>query len=385
MSARPAGRRAVRVALVAAAALGAAVMPASSATLANLPGWADAPMAASLSAFRRNCPTLAVRAPAYAPVCAAQAALPDTVDDPAARAFFETWFRPVRVGAEGSGFLTGYFEPEIAAARVRSEAFPVPVYRRPADLVEIDPGGAPAGFPADLTFARRTKAGLVPYPDRAAINAGALDGRGLELAFLADPVDAFFMQVQGSARLRFRDGGTLRVNYAGKTGHPYTAIGRIVVEEGHIPREELDYKRLRDWLKAHPAAAARIMDRNRSYIFFAPVDGLDANDGPLGAAGFPLIPEVSLAVDPDHNAFGTPIWIDARLPASDTADAPFRRLMIGEDRGSAIIGAARGDVFFGSGDAAGERAGRIRHGATFYRLVPVSDQAPAGAGGSDER
>ncbi|MGX1098057.1 murein transglycosylase A [Amorphus sp. MBR-141] len=385
MAARHAARRAVRAAIVAAMAMGAAPMPASAVTLANLPGWSDAPMAASFAAFRRNCATLIVEAPAFGPACQAQSALPDTVDDPAARAFFETWFRPVRVGDAGSGFLTGYFEPEIAASRVRSPDFQVPVYRRPADLVDVDPSTVPAGFPAGLSFARRTAAGLVPYPDRAAINAGALAGRGLELAFLADPVDAFFMQVQGSARLRFADGSTLRVNYAGKTGHPYTAIGRIVIDEGHIPREALDYARLRAWLKAHPADAARIMERNRSYIFFAPVEGLREDDGPLGAAGFPLIAEVSLAVDPAHNPFGTPIWIDARLPASEAADAPFRRLMVAEDRGSAILGAARGDVFFGSGEAAGARAGRIRHGATFYRLVPVSGGAPAAAGGSDER
>jgi membrane-bound lytic murein transglycosylase A len=377
MAARTFLLRAARAALVAAGAIGAATMPVSSATFASLPGWNGAPMAASFAAFRRNCPGLGARAPAFLPACRAQAALPDMVDDRAARAFFEAWFRPVRIGGEGDGFLTGYFEPEIAASRIRTAQFQVPVYRRPDDLVAIEASAAPKGFPADLTFARRTAAGLVPYPDRAAINAGALAGRGLELAYLADPVDAFFMQVQGSARLRFPDGDTLRVSYAGKTGHPYTAIGRIVVAEGHVPREDLDYARLRAWLKAHPVDAARIMERNRSYIFFEPVEGLGEDDGPVGAAGFPLIPEVSLAVDLTHHAFGMPFWIDARLPTSDVGEAPFRRLMIAEDRGSAIVGEARGDVFFGSGEAAGARAGRIRHGATFYRLVPRSAAAPA--------
>jgi len=376
MAARTFLLRAATAVLAAAGAIGAATMPVSSATFSDLPGWAEATLADSFAAFRRNCPKLARKAPAFAAACRAQAALPGAVDEPAARAFFEAWFRPVRIGADGSGFLTGYFEPEIAASRTRTARFTVPVHRRPDDLVAVDPADPPAGVPAGLSFARRSEAGLAAYPDRAAITAGALAGQGLELAWLADPVDAFFMHVQGSARLRFRDGGTLRVGFAGKSGHPYTAIGRIVVEEGHIPREELDYARLRAWLKAHPAEAARIMAHNRSYIFFAPVEGLDEADGPVGAAGFPLLPEVSLAIDRAHHAFGMPFWIDARLPATDTAAAPFRRLMIAEDRGSAVVGEARGDVFFGSGEAAGARAGRIRHAATFYRLVPRAAPAP---------
>lgn len=367
--------------LIAASALGAVAMPVSSATFTDLPGWADAPLAEPLAAFRRNCARLVSKAPDFRPACHALSSLPEAPDEVTARAFFEAWFRPVRIGGNDSGFLTGYFEPEIAASRTRTAAFAVPVYRRPDDLVAVDPSTAPADLPAELSFARRTDAGLAAFPDRAAINAGALAGQGLELAYLADPVDAFFMHVQGSARLRYRDGTTLRVSYAGKSGHFYTAIGRIVVEEGHIPRDDLDYARLRAWLKAHPVDAARIMERNRSYIFFEPVEGLGEDDGPVGAAGVPLLPEVSLAVDLNHHAFGMPFWIDARLPTSDVTEAPFRRLMIAEDRGSAIIGEARGDVFFGSGEAAGARAGRIRHGATFHRLVPRSEAVrfPAGA------
>ncbi|MDQ0313720.1 murein transglycosylase A [Amorphus orientalis] len=336
-----------------------------------LAGWTDAPLAASLATFRRHCPEIGERHPEYAPVCNAQRALPADVDDHVARTFFEIWFRPEIVAGPGKGFVTGYFEPEMEAAREPSAEFSVPLHRRPDDLVGVNDGNRPAGFPDNLEFARSTETGLEPYPDRAVIRDGALSDRGLELAWLADPVDAFFLHVQGSGRLRFADGSTMRVSYAGKTGHPYVPIGRIVVERGHIAREDLDYPRLRDWLKAHPDEAREIMGMNPSYIFFAPVEGLAETDGPVGAAGKSLVPEVSLAVDLAHHGFGEPLWIDARLPADPgTGGQPFRRLMIAEDRGSAIVGEARGDIFFGSGAAAGERAGRIKHSATVYRLVP---------------
>ncbi|MEW5424544.1 murein transglycosylase A [Amorphus sp. 3PC139-8] len=343
------------------------------ATFAALAGWSDASVGAAFAAFRRHCPNIGQTFPVYEPACRAVRALPDEVDDDVARTFLEIWFRPVPIGGPEAGFVTGYFEPELAASRTEEPGFSVPVYRRPDDLVAIDADARNDDRLAGLSFARQTEAGLEPYPDRAAISAGALAGRGLELAWLADPVDAFFMQVQGSGRLRFRDGTTLRVSYAGKTGHPYTAIGRIVVARGHLSADALDYQSLRDWLKGHPDEARKIMDLNRSYIFFAPVDGLDEADGPVGAAGLPLIPEVSLAVDLDHHGFGELIWLDAALPASDTGEAvPFRRLMVAEDRGSAIVGPARGDIFFGSGPEAGDRAGRIKHRATLYRLEPRS-------------
>lgn len=337
----------------------------------DLAGWGRAPFAASLQAFRRHCPKLAERVPDYAAVCNAQAALPSDVDDDVARTFFEIWFRVEAVGSPGEGFVTGYFEPELQAARAPSPEFSVPVYRRPDDLVAVDPAARPDGLPDDLTFARRTEDGLVPFPDRPAIQAGALAGKGLELAWLADPVDAYFMHIQGSGRLRFRDGSTLRVSYAGKSGHPYTSIGRIVIDRGHIPADQLDYQSLRDWLKANPDEAREIMAENRSYIFFAPVDGLSEEDGPLGAAGVPLVPEVSLAVDLDYHSFGMPIWLDAELPLGEGGKMErFQHLMIAEDRGSAIVGRARGDIFLGFGAAAGDRAGRLKHAATVYRLVP---------------
>lgn len=381
------GRRFARVALAAAGVAGLFVhgdwamadAGAPAATFSTLAGWSDASVASAFSTFRRHCPAIGEKQAIYEPVCRAARSLPREVDDDVARTFLETWFRPVPVGAALSGFVTGYFEPELPAARTQQPGYDVPVYRRPDDLVAIDAADQADASLSGLSFARQTEEGLEPYPDRAAISAGALEGRGLELAWLADPVDAYFMQVQGSGRLRFRDGSTLRVSYAGKTGHPYTAIGRIVVERGYISQDDLDYQSLRDWLKAHPEEGREIMDLNRSYIFFAPVDGLSEADGPVGAAGMPLVPEVSLAVDLDHHSFGEMIWLDASLPAAES-DEPvrFRRLMVAEDRGSAIVGEARGDIFFGSGEAAGARAGRIKHRATFYRLVPKSTDSKAG-------
>lgn len=320
----------------------------------DLPGWREDDPAGALSAFRHGCArgtSTGLRA-----ACAAAAR-----HDGAPRAFFETHFRPYRVDPGGGrrGFLTGYFEPEIAGARRPGAAFSAPLYRRPADL------GA-----------------RVPYPTRAEIEAGALAGRGLELVYLADRIEAFFVHVQGSARVRLDDGAVMRVGFDGKNGHPYVAIGRVLIEAGEIAPEEMTAARLRAWLKANPERADAVMRRNPSFIFFREIRGHDASLGPLGAQGVGLTPLRSLAVDRAFHAYGTPVWITAELPGEDGAPTAFRRLMIAQDTGSAITGAARGDIFFGSGAAAGELAGRIRHAGDFHVLLPRGAPLPAWAGGA---
>ena len=291
----------------------------------------------------------------------------------AARLFFEQNFRPARIDAEG--FVTGYYEPELAASPVRTAEFSVPLYRRPPDLVDVDDGNRPTGWDRQIRFAQRTETGIAPYFDRAAIDGGALAGQGLELAWLADPVDAYFVHIQGSARLRLADGDLKRVAFDGKSGHPYTSIGRLAVECGYLSARAADKAGLEAWLRKNPEAGRELMHQNRSYIFFRETPDVAPEEGPIGAAGVPLTAGRSLAVDRTLMTFHTPVWVDAPgVPAPErpagAAASRFRRLMIAQDTGSAIVGPARGDLFFGSGDKAGERAGRVRHAATMTLLLP---------------
>ncbi|TIO55489.1 MAG: transglycosylase, partial [Mesorhizobium sp.] len=211
--------------------------------------------------------------------------------------------------------------------------------------------------------------GPVEYFDRGAIERGALSGRNLEIAWLADKVDAFFIHVQGAARLKMADGRLCRVTYAAKSGQRFTGPGRILSETGEIPLEKVTMQSIRAWFKAHPERVDEILWQNRSYIFFreAPVD--DPELGPIAAAKVPLTPGRSVAVDRLLHTFGTPFYIVAPTLTA-FGGKPFRRLMIAQDTGSAITGAARGDLFAGSGDAAGEIAGVVRNAADFYALVP---------------
>jgi membrane-bound lytic murein transglycosylase A len=285
-----------------------------------------------------------------------------------ARDFFESHFAPHRI--EANGFVTGYYEPEVAASPVSTKHYHVPLYKRPDDLVELAPEDVRPGWDSDVRYGRRSAKGLVPYFDRTAIEEGALAGRGLELAWLADPVDAFFIHIQGSARLRMEGGTTMRIAFDGKSGHRYVSIGRLAVERGLLSLDEADKDGLEAWLRQHPREGRALMRENRSFIFFR-ATGQDEADGPLGAAGLPLIPGRSLAADRTLHTFHTPIWVDSPgLPDVDRPRGSFRRLMVAHDTGSAILGPARGDIFVGSGKAAGSVAGRIRHAAVMIALVP---------------
>ncbi|PLX38186.1 MAG: transglycosylase [Hyphomicrobiales bacterium] len=350
-------------------------------TFENLPGWEAEDHAAALAAFRALCSrgdtapktrALGVDGRDLAALCDEARALPETISSADAKAFFETRFdlQRLTVGA-GAGFLTGYFEPELDGSRERTPRFSVPLYRRPDDLVKVTAANRPDGLDPVLELARKTPAGLVEHPDRAEIEAGALAGRGLELVYLADPLDAFFTHIQGSARIRLTDGSVMRVAYAGKSGHPYTAIGRFLIENGTIAREAMTMETLRAWLVENPDKAKDLINRNRSYIFFRKVDGLKPEAGPVGAAGVQLVAGRSLAVDRRLHTFGAPIWLSGAIPISAAGTTgPFARLTIASDTGSAIVGAARGDLFVGSGSEAGRLAGAIRHPVDMVMLVP---------------
>lgn len=348
-----------------------------------LPGWADDDHAAALEAFWRSAlfartklyksGSLGIEAAAFA-LAFEEAVTASPPGSSAARAFFERHFLPCRVSAEGgtSGLVTGFYEPEVEASPVATDRFRVPLLAPPDDLVKIDDDNRPEGLDPYLAFGRRVDGRLVEYFDRAAIETGAIAGRAEAIAWLADPVDAFFVHVQGAARLVMPGGAVRRVTYAAKSGQRFTGPGRILAEMGEIPLERVTMQSIRAWFRENPHRVDEILRQNRSYIFFreAPVD--DPALGPIAAAKVPLTAGRSIAVDRLLHTFGTPFFIDAPTLSAFPEGAPFRRLMIAQDTGSAIVGAARGDLFAGSGDAAGEIAGVVRHEADFYALVPRS-------------
>lgn len=283
------------------------------------------------------------------------------------RDFFERYFQPFEIipADQPNGFVTGYYEPELKGSLVPHPDYPVPVLARPPELVTVPQGQTPPP-PVDSSLQSyiKTPSGPQSAPTRADIEDGAYAGRGLEIAWLRDRVDLFFMHVQGSARLIMPEGRVVRLVYAGRNGHPYTSIGKVIVAEGHLPLEQASLGPLKAWLRAHPAEARRIMRLNQSSIFFSVDDTLDPLDGPIGAAGHPLVTDRSIAIDRTLWPYGLPFFISAAL------DEPVKRLFIAQDTGSAIVGPARADLFFGSGEAAGLRAGAVRHRARMIVLWP---------------
>ena len=348
----------------------------------DLNGWATDDHIAAFTAFLTSCqPFLKekrVRDPrpvsqALWEVCRRTAALkPES--DAEARAVFEENFRPVRITKLGDaeGFVTGYYEPVVQGSRFPNPEFPVPLYRRPRDLEAAGHKLGSANFPnsKSVPIGRRNGKGeLVPYPDRGQIEAGALDGRHLEICWVRDWFEALTIQIQGSARVVLEDGLVVRVNYNSFNGHPYSSIGRVLIERKEIPREEMSMQRIKDWMKVNPNKAPEVRGTNRSFVFFR-ITGLDTEGEPAGAQNVPLMPGRSIAVDKTH-VYGTPFYIEATLPIdSGRPVTPFRRLMIAQDTGSAIVGPARADLYWGAGDVAARIAGRIRHPGRFVMLLP---------------
>lgn len=333
-------------------------------SFAAIEGWAADDHAAALQTLVKSCRK---RSTANA-ACKDVLALGDKVERDAARRFFETHYIPYRVEEAHPGLVTGYYEPELNGSRERKGKFQVPVYGRPEDLVQVKPDLLRAFYNSSHSVLRRSGDELVPYYTRAEIEAGALEGKGLELLYLDDPVELFFMQIQGSGRVRLTDGSWVRLGYAAKNGHSYVSIGKILAERGDRPKD-LTMEGLKAWLRADPARGRALMQENTSYVFFRELPKTEAGDGPVGAQGVALTPGRSLAVDASYHALGTPIFVAA--PELKTPDgAPFRRLMIAQDVGSAIRGPERGDIFFGTGDAAGAIAGMAKQKARFFVLLP---------------
>ncbi|HZP10446.1 murein transglycosylase A [Methyloceanibacter sp.] len=330
-------------------------------SFAELPGWEEDDHAAAFRALLKSC-----HADPELPYCAAAILLGDGVSEAAARSFFEDLYTPHRIEGGGTqGLVTAYYEPEVRGSREKTGAFQVPVYGKPDDLVTIITETERARFNDRITGFRDTPEGRVPYYTRAEIWGGALEGRGLELLYLDDPVELFYMQVQGSGVVRLPDGSRVRLTYAGKNGHPYTSIGKLLVERGAIAKGAANMEAVKAWLHADPSRARALMEENRSYVFFSELEA----SAPLGAEGVPLTAGRSLAVDAAYHRLGLPIFVAA--PDVKGEDGrPFRRLMIAQDVGSAIRGPERGDIFFGTGEAAGALAGGVAHAARFYVLLP---------------
>jgi membrane-bound lytic murein transglycosylase A len=291
----------------------------------------------------------------------------------AARAWFEHTFTPHRVEhSEGQGLLTGYYEPVIDGAREPGGPFTVPILRRPPDLVNLVAESERGAKAHALTHARRVPDGnLETYATRTEIENGCLSGQGLELVFLADPVDAFFLHVQGSGRIRMPDGRLVRITYDGKNGHPYTSVGRYLIDAGLFPADQMSLDALKVWLRADPSRGREVMRQNASYVFFRELTGSQA-EAPFGTMEIHLTTGRSLAVDTRFHAIGTPVFVTAPSLVHAGDSGGFHRLMVAQDVGSAIRGPERGDIYFGSGDEAGVLAGHTKHPGHFFVLLPRS-------------
>jgi membrane-bound lytic murein transglycosylase A len=351
---------------------------------ADIPGWNEDDQLAAYRTFRASCRPIAAQHDLPADPKALGISLRDPCraarateisDGAKARSFFEDHFTPLKISrlGEGDGFVTGYYEPVLEGSRTKTEVYDVPVYRRPSNLFVRGFKQSSPDLPnKGQVFRKIGRRKLVPYYDRGEIEDGAIAGRGLEICWLKDPTDLLFAQIQGSARIRLQDGSTVRINYDAHNGYPYTAVGRVLIDRGIIPREQMSMQKIREWMEENPDGAKDLRRQNRSYIFFREVN-LSDKDEAVGAQGVPLTPGRSIAVDKSLHVYGTPFFIAGELPIdSEQSKTPFHRLMIAQDTGSAITGPARADLYFGAGADAGKVSGRLKHTMRFVMLVPKS-------------
>lgn len=336
----------------------------------DLPGWKKDDAGAALAAFIRSCAVLEKQPPDiklgvagtagawHAPCDAAATVDPKTAD--AARRFFETWFRPWKAGNNGhtEGLFTGYYEPLLHGSLAPGGRYQTPLLRRPADLVMVELGLFRPAWRGERIAGRAVDGRLKPYDTRAQIEKGALARQHLAFVWVDDPVDAFFLHIQGSGRVELPDGTQLRVGYDGQNGQPFVPIGRLLVQRGALTKDTVSMQSIRAWIKAHPEAGAKLMNEDPSYVFFRELKG----DGPIGAEGVVLTAGRSLAVDRDFIPLGVPLFLDA-------GDG-LRRLMVAQDTGGAIRGPVRGDVFWGFGPDAEARAGTQKARGDYYLLLP---------------
>ncbi|MGI9450179.1 MAG: murein transglycosylase A [Geminicoccaceae bacterium] len=351
----------------------------------QLNGWRDDDPVAVIAAFRRSCEKLTKRpgdsligahaiygkAEDWRMACQAADEIGEKPRPREARKFFEAWFQPFEVTADGEteGLFTGYYEPLLHGSKRRAGDFKVPLHTPPDDLVRVDLGQFDPDLKGRSIRGRIEGRDFVPYHSRDDIVNGALSDQELELVWVDDEIEKFFLQIQGSGQVRLDDGSVIRVGYAEQNGLPYRAIGRDLIEIGALTPEEVSLQSIRDWLIANPGQADDIMSRNKSYIFFQENTELDSTEGPLGAQNVPLTAGRSLAVDPRHIPLGAPLWLETTAPWPD-GELPLHRLVIAQDTGGAIKGPIRGDVFWGAGKQAEVVAGHMKSQGRFFVLVP---------------
>ena len=332
-------------------------------SFAAMPGWQNDDHAAAFDAFQKSCSAILQGTPAMRrmhplygalfKVCERAKAV-GPLDRDKARAFFEANFNPARIAPQGEteGFFTGYYETEVDGSRYPSDEYTVPIYAAPTATM------------------RAHKSKVFANLSRTDIEDGAIAGKGLEICYVKDPVDAFFAQIQGSTRVKLDNGQLLRLNYIASNGAPYTPVGKFLIDEGIYTKEEMSMDKIREFMEANPTAGKELRRKNRSFVFFQETP-LGQHDECIGAQGIPLTPLRSLAVDKNIHIYGTPIWIDAQFPIeSEKPETMFRHLLFAQDAGSAIVGPARADIYFGHGEEVSHIAGRIKQHGQFVMLVP---------------
>lgn len=301
----------------------------------DLDGWERDDHAKALDVFLNTCPDM--RDPDWQSLCALAQQKPD------AKAFFELFFRPVLIQDGSRALFTGYFEPELNGSLTRSARFNFPIYRTPSAAKSASPW---------LTR-------------RQILNSGFMAGKGLEIAWVDDPVEKFFLQIQGSGRIKLPDGSMIRVGYGGSNGHEYRSIGKELVRRGIYQAHQVSAQVIKNWVRRNPTAGRELLFHNPSYVFFRRVDEVPSSEGPLGAMNRSVTPMRTIAVDPAYVVLGAPVWIEKG------GLRPMRRLMVAQDTGSAIKGAQRADIFFGTGDAAGSAAGKLKDPGRMIVLLPI--------------
>jgi membrane-bound lytic murein transglycosylase A len=362
-------------------------------SFAELQGWSAGDPRSALQAFRRSCVALSTRpddsplggvnyagtAGDWRQLCLSAAAIP-TDDAQTVRGYFETEFVPYRVTqSSGMGLFTGYYEPQLRGSRTKQGPYQTPLYGIPADLVNVDLGLFRDTLKGQRIVGQITNGRLIPYPARADIEARGLT-QAKPLLYVDDPIDAFFLQIQGSGRVVLDDGSVVRAAFAGQNGRAYTAIGAVLLQRGELKREEVSMQSIRAWLIAHPEEAQQIMNANASFVFFTEQALGDPILGAAGAQGVPLTPEASLAVDLSLHALGVPVWLEMTTPNPDPTmpEVTFDRLLIMQDTGGAIRGPVRGDVYWGYTPDAASIAGRMRSQGAMTVFLPKAVAATLG-------
>ncbi len=341
---------------------------------AELPDWGRESLRPSLDAFARSCDVLAGR-DAWKAACDAALALPASASDAQLAQYFRTWFDPYRVvNADDTttGMVTGYYEPLLHGSRNRTRRYRYPIYAPPPDLLTIDLSSVYPELKHRRLRGRLEGNRVVPYYSRGDIDSDPRLLKGMEIAWVDNEIDDFFLHIQGSGQIQLPDGRRIRVGYADQNGQPFRSLGALLIRDGEIPPERASMQGIKEWAKRHKRKIKQYLDANPSYVFFRELPS--TLPGPIGALGVPLTPERSIAIDPRVIPLGAPVYLATTWPDSDE---PLERLMVAQDTGGAINGAVRADFFWGFGDSAGALAGRMRQSGRMWVLLPKGYSLPA--------